>query len=113
MAFQESFVDVDGFRIRIMAAGSGPALVHLHGAGGLRLNAAHDLLAQRFRVIAFEMPGFGTEANQRTKDVPELAATMAGEPLYRACGYLPIERLETDTRSGVRVPLIRMGKRIA
>jgi GNAT superfamily N-acetyltransferase len=42
----------------------------------------------------------------------ELAATMAGEPLYRACGYAPIERIETDTRSGVRVPLIRMGKRI-
>jgi GNAT superfamily N-acetyltransferase len=42
----------------------------------------------------------------------ELAATMAGEPLYRACGYEYIERFEADTRSGVRVPLIRMGKRI-
>jgi hypothetical protein len=42
----------------------------------------------------------------------ELAATMAGEPLYRACGYETIERFEADTRSGVRVPLIRMGKRI-
>ena len=43
----------------------------------------------------------------------ELAATLAGEPLYRACGYREIERFEADTRSGVRVPLIRMGKRIA
>jgi GNAT superfamily N-acetyltransferase len=42
----------------------------------------------------------------------ELAATMAGEPLYRACGYQDIERFEADTRSGVRVPLVRMGKRI-
>jgi len=40
----------------------------------------------------------------------ELAATLAGEPLYRACGYEPIERFLTDTPSGVRVPLIRMGK---
>jgi GNAT superfamily N-acetyltransferase len=42
----------------------------------------------------------------------ELAATMAGVPLYRACGYHDIERFEADTRSGVRVPLLRMGKRI-
>jgi GNAT superfamily N-acetyltransferase len=40
----------------------------------------------------------------------ELAATMAGEPLYRACGYQDIERFEADTRSGVLLPLIRMGK---
>jgi pimeloyl-ACP methyl ester carboxylesterase len=77
VAFQERFVDADGFRIRYMEAGDGPPLVHLHGAGGLRLNAAHDQLARRFRVIAFEMPGFGTEENLRTRDVPELAATMA------------------------------------
>src|SRR2546430_2005023 len=60
-----------------MEAGEGPALVHLHGAGGMRLNPAHDLLARRFRVIAFEMPGFGTEENERTQTMPELAATMA------------------------------------
>ena len=42
----------------------------------------------------------------------ELAATMAGEPLYRACGYTDIEAFESDTPSGVKVPLIRMGKRI-
>lgn len=40
----------------------------------------------------------------------ELAATLAGEPLYRACGYEEIERFEAETSSGVRVPLIRMGK---
>ena len=40
----------------------------------------------------------------------ELAATLAGAPLYRACGYRDIEAFESDTPSGVRVPLIRMGK---
>jgi len=40
----------------------------------------------------------------------ELAATLAGVPLYRASGYVEIEPFETDTPSGVRVPLIRMGK---
>jgi GNAT superfamily N-acetyltransferase len=43
----------------------------------------------------------------------ELAATMAGIPLYRACGYRDIEPFEADTRSGIRIPLMRMGKAIA
>ncbi len=42
----------------------------------------------------------------------ELAATLAGEPLYRACGYSQIEAFQSDTPSGVRVPLIRMGKNL-
>jgi GNAT superfamily N-acetyltransferase len=39
----------------------------------------------------------------------ELMGTLSGEPLYRACGYQPIERLE-DPRGGAPVPLVRMGK---
>jgi GNAT superfamily N-acetyltransferase len=39
----------------------------------------------------------------------ELMATLAGEPLYRACGYSAVERL-TDDRGGVAVPLLRMAK---
>jgi pimeloyl-ACP methyl ester carboxylesterase len=76
--FREGHVEADGFRIRYMEAGEGPVLVHLHGAGGLRLTRGHDLLSATFRVIAFEMPGFGGSAeNDRTRDMPELAATMA------------------------------------
>jgi GNAT superfamily N-acetyltransferase len=41
----------------------------------------------------------------------ELMATLAGEPLYAAYGFEPIERL-TDPRGGVPVPLVRMGKPI-
>ena len=40
----------------------------------------------------------------------ELAATLAGEPLYRACGYVPLEHFRSDTPQGLRIPLIRMGK---
>jgi GNAT superfamily N-acetyltransferase len=40
----------------------------------------------------------------------ELAGTMAGEPLYRACGYHQIERFSAPTSRGVEVPLVRMGK---
>lgn len=42
----------------------------------------------------------------------ELAATLAGEPLYRACGYVPLEHFRSDTPQGLRIPLIRMGKPI-
>lgn len=89
MAFQENWVDADGFRIRFMQAGDGPPLVHLHGAGGLALTPAHDLLARTFRVIAFEMPGFGASpANTHTDSMPALAATMA-----RATKALGLDRI--------------------
>jgi GNAT superfamily N-acetyltransferase len=42
----------------------------------------------------------------------EMAATMAGEPLYRACGYQVIEPFDGVSKAGVRVPLLRMGKAI-
>jgi GNAT superfamily N-acetyltransferase len=41
----------------------------------------------------------------------ELVATLAGLPLYSACGYQPIERF-SDDRGGVEVPLVRMSKRL-
>jgi GNAT superfamily N-acetyltransferase len=39
----------------------------------------------------------------------ELMATLAGEPLYRACGYVAVETL-SDDRGGTAVPLVRMSK---
>ena len=76
-AFHEAHVDADGFRIRYMEAGQGTPLVHLHGAGGLRLTPSHELLARRYRVIAFEMPGFGdSPVNTRTETMPEMASTI-------------------------------------
>jgi GNAT superfamily N-acetyltransferase len=39
----------------------------------------------------------------------ELMATMAGEPLYRACGHEAVEEV-IDDRGGVGVPLLRMMK---
>jgi GNAT superfamily N-acetyltransferase len=42
----------------------------------------------------------------------ELGATKGGEPLYRACGYREIERMEVPTHSGVTVPITRMGKKL-
>ena len=87
--FAERYVDADGFRIRYLEAGQGPPLVHLHGAGGPRLGRAHDLLAARFRVIAFEVPGFGeSPENLRSGSMPELALSMA-----RAITALGLDRV--------------------
>src|ERR1044071_1052480 len=89
-AFREGFVEADGFRIRYLEAGQGAPLLHLHGAGGLRLNRAHDLLAEGRRVIAIEMPGFGrSEENTRTRTMPELAATV-----QKAADALGLDRFE-------------------
>jgi pimeloyl-ACP methyl ester carboxylesterase len=77
VAFRDGSVNAHGLPIRYLEAGEGPPLVHLHGAGGLRLTAAHDLLSRTFRVIAFEMPGFGAVENQKTQTIQDLATTMA------------------------------------
>jgi GNAT superfamily N-acetyltransferase len=42
----------------------------------------------------------------------ELAATMPGVPLYRACGFEPIEDMQLALPDNVTVPLSRMRKQI-
>jgi 4,5:9,10-diseco-3-hydroxy-5,9,17-trioxoandrosta-1(10),2-diene-4-oate hydrolase len=77
VTFVERHVEVDGFRIRSLTAGSSDPLVFIHGGGGLHLSKAHDVLAERYRVIALEVPGFGTSSeNDRSSSYPELAATL-------------------------------------
>jgi GNAT superfamily N-acetyltransferase len=40
----------------------------------------------------------------------ELAATLPGEPLYRAFGFTALERLDTLLPDYVKIPFIRMGR---
>lgn len=40
----------------------------------------------------------------------EMMATMSGVPLYRTCGYVPLEPMCSASIDGVQVPLRRMGK---
>ena len=76
--FTEGYVESDGFRIRYREAGQGEPLVSLHGAGGMKLYRSHELLAAQYRVIVFEVPGFGqSPANERSQSMPDLARTMA------------------------------------
>ena len=43
----------------------------------------------------------------------ELVASVAGEPLYEACGFTVIERIDVPTSKQVTVPCSRMAKTIA
>jgi pimeloyl-ACP methyl ester carboxylesterase len=101
-AFAEAYVEADGFRIRYLEAGTGQPLVAVHGAGGVHLTRAHELLAERYRVIALEVPGFGdSAANERTRSYPELAATLAS-----AVRQLDVDRFKLwGTSFGGRVAL--------
>lgn len=86
--FTEGYIEADNFRIRYCEAGQGEPLVCLHGAGGLRLSPAHALLAEQYRVVAFEVPGFGhSPTNERSQSMAELAQTIA-----QATTNLGIER---------------------
>lgn len=77
VTFDERFVDANGFRVRYQEAGDGPPIVCLHGAGGPRISPGYELLARHHRVLAFEVPGFGSSAvNDRSASVEGLAATM-------------------------------------
>src|SRR5919108_1792117 len=79
-AGKEDYVEVDGFRIRSWE--SGPprpvgAVVMLE-AVSWGLSMLRDALAQRYRVITLELPGFGkSPANTRSQSVQELANTAA------------------------------------
>lgn len=41
----------------------------------------------------------------------ELVSTLSGEPLYRACGFEPYEKI-VDDRGGAGVPLLKMRKKL-
>jgi GNAT superfamily N-acetyltransferase len=42
----------------------------------------------------------------------EMMATLAGAPLYHACGYTDIAPHLAVTKEGITVPMMRMGKRL-
>jgi predicted N-acetyltransferase YhbS len=42
----------------------------------------------------------------------DIVATLAGEPLYASFGYSVVERLDIALTGGLRLPVVRMGKRI-
>ncbi len=63
-------------RCAISSAGNGPAVLCLPGAGGPKLTPALDVLAERFRVVVLELPGWGAQGND-VADFDGLATQVA------------------------------------
>ena len=60
MAFTDTFLELDGCKIRLRRGGSGPPLLFLHGASGApQVQPFMEKLAGRFDVLVPEHPGFG------------------------------------------------------
>jgi pimeloyl-ACP methyl ester carboxylesterase len=77
-AFTEHHVDAAGFRIRYAETGNGPPLVVLPTSAGLTFAAGFDLLAQDFRVIMLDPPGWGdSPATEESPPLPDLAKITA------------------------------------
>ena len=74
--FVERSVDAAGFTVRYLEAGEGPVLLCLPGAGGPVMTFALDTLAEQFRVILLELPGWGAQPND-VEDFDGLADQVA------------------------------------
>ena len=65
------FLDVDGVRLHYLDRGHGPPVVLLHGNATMvqdfEISGILDRLAQQYRVIAFDRPGFGHTNRPRSQ----------------------------------------------
>jgi pimeloyl-ACP methyl ester carboxylesterase len=77
-SFAEGSAEAGGVRIPYLEAGQGRPVISLHGPGGLRWTRAHDLLAERFRVIALDVPAPGEPAaGARSPSGPDPARSVS------------------------------------
>jgi pimeloyl-ACP methyl ester carboxylesterase len=102
--FVELRVEADGFSIRALERGVGETVVYFHGGGGLHVSPGLALLAERHKVIAFELPGFGeSPENTRPQSLDELAETMV--QAVDAAGVATFTLLGTSFGAAVAVRL--------
>jgi nucleoside-diphosphate-sugar epimerase len=103
----------DAASIAAAVAATQPELV-INAAAYTAVDAAENNIELAHAINATG-PGLLAEAAARAEGFSrlELAATLSGEPLYRAYGFETIEPFDAVTSKGVAVPLIRMGKAVA
>ena len=87
------FIDVDGVRLHFVERGEGPPLLMLHGNGILANDFDASGLAgeaaKRYRVIAFDRPGYGYSERPRTTIwTPQAQARL----LHKALQQLGVEQ---------------------
>jgi pimeloyl-ACP methyl ester carboxylesterase len=83
-----AFIEVDGVKLHYVDRGMGQPVVLLHGNGTMSqdfdLSGVLDIVAQRYRVIAFDRPGYGYSTRPRDRTwTPEAQAQVLHEALAR------------------------------
>src|SRR5688572_10233970 len=87
------FITVKGVRLHYIDQGSGTPLVLLHGNGSMiqdfQSSGLIDLAAKKYRVIAFDRPGYGhIDRPRRTIWTPEAQADL----IYEALSMIGVSR---------------------
>lgn len=80
------FVEINGVRLHYVSRGQGPTLVLLHGNGSMvedfECSGLMDLCASRYRVIAFDRPGYGhSPRGSKAGSSPETQADLIAAAL--------------------------------
>jgi pimeloyl-ACP methyl ester carboxylesterase len=79
MPFTERTLQAADCQIHYLEAGTGRAVVMLHGAGGLRHDEpVFSELAARYHLLAPSLPGFDQSSAGSTATIPDVADVMAG-----------------------------------
>lgn len=84
---REGSVQADGVRVRYFEAGTGEPVVYLHGMAGLRLTVEHRHLAEKNRLIAFQIPGLDELAGKSPSQLTAIATALS-----KAIAALGLER---------------------
>jgi pimeloyl-ACP methyl ester carboxylesterase len=88
------FIDVDGVRLHYIEKGTGSAVLLLHGAGVTAedyvASGLVDRLSQRYRVIAFDRPGYGYSNRPAGR---AWTARAQADLLEQACVALGMDRV--------------------
>jgi pimeloyl-ACP methyl ester carboxylesterase len=89
------FIDVDGVRLHYLDEGDGPPLVLLHGLGSMVedfvLSGLVREASKRYRVIAFDRPGYGhSERPRRMRFGAAAQAELVRKALHRLDVHRPI-----------------------
>jgi pimeloyl-ACP methyl ester carboxylesterase len=77
-AYSEQTVQVAGKQVRLLEGGAGAPLVVLHhSTGNVGWAPIHEQLAESFKVLAFDMPGYGqSERPEWARDPRDIAIMM-------------------------------------
>jgi pimeloyl-ACP methyl ester carboxylesterase len=87
------FLDIEGVRLHYLERGEGPPLVLLHGNGAMmqdfEISGIFERLAQGYRVIAVDRPGFGHTNRPRSQSWTPAAQA---ELVHKALVHLDVEQ---------------------